>query len=108
SAEDALLLEIGVELLRGPCAGEGRAADLVAADDLGVLRSAVPELLQSQDRDPQFVVEAPEELALELADFRRDAVGEEGEVELPAVEPEEEGVAPSVALVGGVGTGAAG
>src|SRR4029453_2618876 len=99
SAEDALLLEIGVELLRGPCAGEGRAADLVAADDLGVLRSAVPELLQSQDRDPQFVVEAPEELALELADFRRDAVGEEGEVELPAVESEDEVVAPIVRLV---------
>src|SRR5262245_55923279 len=97
--EHASLLEIDVELLRRSCPGEGRAADVVAAHDLGILRAAVPELLQPEDRDPQIVVEASEELALELVDLRRDAVGEEGEVELPAVDSKHEVVTPVVRLV---------
>ena len=59
----------------------------------------MPELLESQDHYAKFVVEAPEELALELGDLRRDAVGEQGKVELPAVDPEDEVVAPIVGLV---------
>ena len=59
----------------------------------------MPELFQPQDRDAQVVVERSEELALEGVDLRRDAFREEREVELPAVDSEDEVVAPVVRLV---------
>ena len=90
---------MGLELLARPNPVEDRLADLEAAYCLRVLGPPVPELLQAEDCQSRLVVEAPPKVVLEALDLGWDARGEERDVELPAVQPQDEIVAPVIRLV---------
>jgi hypothetical protein len=90
---------VRLELLTRPDSVENRLTDLEAADGLRLLGSPVPELFEAEDRKPRLVVETAPEVVLEALDLRWDAGREERDVELPAVQPQHEVVAPVVRLV---------
>ena len=91
--------EVGLEFLARAHPLENRLADLETANDLRVLGPRMPEVLQAENGKPRLSVEAAQKLVLEGLDLRRDAGGEEREVELPSIQPQDEVVTAIVRLV---------